>query len=64
MPFLALVLIVIVYCGISFLVSAGIIKLITLCFGIAFSWKIALGIWLILVLISRFFRIVVKSKED
>lgn len=40
--------------ALSFVVSAGIIKLICLCFGLAFSWKFALGIWLILSLLSAF----------
>ena len=42
--------------ALSFVVSAGIVKLICLCFGLAFSWKLALGIWLILSLLSAFFK--------
>lgn len=42
--------------ALSFVVSAGIVKLICLCFGLAFSWKFALGIWLILSLLSPFFK--------
>ena len=40
--------------GLSFLITAGILKLIFACFGLAFSfsWKIALGVWLILVLLN------------
>lgn len=32
----------------SWILTCGIIKLITLCFGIGFSWLIATGIWLIM----------------
>ena len=46
--------------AISFAISAFIMKLICLCFGLAFSWKIAFGIWLILSLLSAFF----KSARD
>lgn len=40
--------------GLSFLITAGILKLIFVCFGLAFSfsWKTALGVWLILVLLN------------
>ena len=40
--------------GLSFLITAGILKLIFTCFGLAFSfsWKTALGVWLILVLLN------------
>lgn len=34
--------------GIGWLITCGVIKLITLCFGITFSWAIATGIWLII----------------
>lgn len=37
--------------GLSWAVTIGIIKLITLCFGWAFSLTHATGIWLVLVLL-------------
>lgn len=37
---------------ISWMIVCGIIKLITLCCGLAFSWLVATGIWLILLLIK------------
>ena len=40
-------------------VTVGIIKLITLCFGLEFSLLIATGIWLVLALVGSFF----KSKQ-
>ena len=41
-------LLVVLY-GISWIVTCGIIKLITMCFGWKFSWAIATGIWLSLI---------------
>lgn len=38
---------------ISWLSTCGIVKLITLCFDMTFSWAIATGIWLILFLLNR-----------
>lgn len=52
---LAIIGIIILVCGLSWLGTCGIIKLITLCFDLDFSWKIATGIWLILFLLSQFF---------
>ena len=40
----------------SWLLTCGIIKLITLCFGLGFSWLVATGIWLVLCLITSVFR--------
>ena len=36
--------------AIIWLATCGLIKMITLCFGWTFSWLIATGIWLILLL--------------
>ena len=32
----------------SWIISCGFFKLITLCFGWTFSWKVATGIWIII----------------
>ena len=53
---LTFILVLICILCLSFLIDAGIIALICLCFGIAFSWKLALGIWLILLLIGGLFK--------
>ena len=37
---------------ISWLIVCGFVYLIALCFGLAFSWPIATGIWLIMFLIK------------
>ena len=41
-----------VLCFISWLITCGFVKLITLCFGLTFSTSVATGIWLILILIN------------
>ena len=46
----------IIVVALSLLINVGIIKLICLCFGLAFSWKIAIGIWLVLVLLGNALR--------
>ncbi len=35
-------------CAISWIITCGLVKLITLCFGLTFSWAIATGVWLVL----------------
>lgn len=39
--------------GFSWIATCGIIKLITLCFGLTFSWPIATGIWLVLLILGE-----------
>lgn len=55
---IALVVIVILALlyGFSWIVTCGIIKLITMCFGLTFKWSIATGIWLVLTLLSIYFK--------
>ena len=48
--------------GFSWIVTCGIIKLITMCFGWAFKWSIATGIWLIMCLLQSIFNATVKNK--
>lgn len=47
--------------GLSWLITCGIIKLITLCFGLTFKWSIATGIWLVLCLLRGSFNMTVKK---
>ena len=54
--FIATLIAFVVYCGLSRLVTVGIIKLITLCFGWSFSLLTATGIWLILALARSVFK--------
>lgn len=47
---IAFIIILAVALFITWLPTCGLVKLITLCFAIKFSWKFATGIWLILLL--------------
>lgn len=40
----------------SFLITAGIIYLICWVFALTFSWKLAFGIWLVMLLLSATFK--------
>ena len=51
----------ILICGLSWITTCGIIKLITLCFGWTFQWGIATGIWLAMFLLRSVFNITVKN---
>lgn len=53
--FFTVVTVAILY-GISWLVTCGIIYLITLCFGWTFKWSIATGIWLIICVLQSIFK--------
>lgn len=57
------ILILAVYYGISWIVTCGIIKLITMCFGLKFSWAIATGIWLIICILKSIFNVTVNNKK-
>ena len=52
--FAALFAVVVIY-ALSWIVTCAIIKLITMCFGLTFSWGIATGIWLIYILLKSLF---------
>lgn len=49
--------------GLSFLFNAGIIWLICWAFNLIFSWKAAFGLWLLLLLVSSFFKVDVKVEK-
>ena len=42
--------------GVSWIVTCGVIKLITMCFGWQFKWSIATGIWLVMCLARTVFK--------
>ena len=48
--------------GLSWIVTCGIIKLITMCFGLTFKWSIATGIWLIICILKSVFSVTVKKE--
>ena len=58
----AVVILLVAVCyGISWIVTCGIIKLITMCFGWEFSLAIATGIWLIILILKSIFKVTVKK---
>ena len=51
-------LILLIFAGalfLSWLLTCGIIKAICACFSLTFTWKVATGIWLVLLLLSSIF---------
>ena len=57
-----IVIIILAVCyGFSWIVTCGIIKLITMCFGLTFKWSIATGIWLIICILKSVFNVTVKK---
>lgn len=57
----AVILLLVLCGGVSWIITCGIIKLITMCFGLKFSWAIATGIWLILCILKSIFKMTVKK---
>ena len=60
---IAIVAIFILACcyGLGWIVTCGVIKLITMCFGLTFKWSIATGIWLIICILKSIFHITVEK---
>lgn len=54
-PILIIVVVFLLY-GLSWIMTCGIIKLITMCFGWTFRWSVATGIWLIIYLLRAVFK--------
>ena len=47
---LTAILIYIFACALSWIITCGVFKLVTMCFGWEYTWGIATGIWLIVFL--------------
>ena len=58
---LVVILILVLLYGVSWIATCGIIKLITMCFGLTFKWSIATGIWLIICILKSIFNVTVKK---
>lgn len=58
---LVVILFLVVAYGLSWIVTCGIIKLITLCFGLTFKWSVATGIWLIICILKSILNVDVKA---
>lgn len=52
---------VVLVCLFSFICTAILLAMIFWCFGISFSLKIALGIWLVLFLLYLFIRVSIQE---
>lgn len=56
------IILILAFCiGMSWIITCGIIKLITMCFGLEFSWAVATGIWLIILILRNIFNVTVKK---
>lgn len=60
---IGVLLAVVAICALSWIVTCGIIKLITMCFGLTFSLGVATGIWLICILLKSLFSSNVTVKK-
>lgn len=49
--------------ALSFLLTAGIIAGICWAFSLAFSWKLAVGVYLVLVLVRSIFQVTVSNSK-
>ena len=51
----AALIVLALYCGLSWLVTCGLVYLITLCFDVAFTWSAATGVWLVWIILNSIF---------
>jgi hypothetical protein len=58
---IAVIIIVIGIIGISFLVNCILVKILSMCFGFTFTWKLATGIWIIILILKNIFNVTVKK---
>lgn len=59
---LCIIIIALAYAA-SCLITCGFVYLITLCFGLEFSWPVGIGIWLIIILLKNMFTVNVSSNK-
>lgn len=60
---LTIVLVIVGLVFLEWIVTVGIIKLITMCFGWTFKWSVATGIWLIICILQSIFKSNVNFKR-
>lgn len=53
---LATITALLIILGLDFLLFAGLVYLICFCFSIAFTWKLAFGIWLVVEVLKLCFK--------
>jgi len=57
MTALIIALIYLACLGVSFLATTGLVRTVCWAFGIVFSWKIAVGVWVILCVLGGLFKV-------
>ena len=50
------ILIIAVCVFLEWIITVGIVKLITMCFGWTFKWSVATGVWLIICVLQSIFK--------
>ena len=60
---LTIVLVIVGLVFLEWIITVGIIKLITMCFGWTFKWSVATGIWLIICILQSIFKSNVNVKR-
>ena len=60
---LTIVLVIVGLVFLEWIITVGIIKLITICFGWTFKWSVATGIWLIICVLQSIFKSNVNVKR-
>ena len=60
---LTTVLVIVGLVFLEWIITVGIIKLITMCFGWTFKWSVATGIWLIICILQSIFKSNVNVKR-
>ena len=60
---LTIILVIVGLVFLEWIVTVGVIKLITMCFGWTFKWSVATGIWLIICILQSIFKSNVNVKR-
>ena len=60
---LTIILVIVGLVFLEWIITVGIIKLSTMCFGWTFKWSVATGIWLIICILQSIFKSNVNVKR-
>ena len=60
---LTIILVIVGLVFLEWIITVGIIKLITMCFGWTFKWSVATGIWLIICILQSIFKSNINVKH-
>ena len=60
---LTIILVIVGLVFLEWIITVGIIKLITMCFGWTFKWSVATGIWLVICVLQSIFKSNVNVKR-